>query len=150
MPGLSDLLRKLTGARDTSEAPAPVPAPAPAGPGIAPAFQLPGVNDLSARQAAELLAEHAGSPGLRVLDVRTPPELASGHLVGVENLDCYARNFQQQLAQLPVGPSYVVICASGARSGQACRLMRKLGHVDVYNVTGGMAAWMAQRLPVDR
>ena len=57
---------------------------------------------------------------------------------------------EQQLAQLPVGPSYVVICASGARSGQACRLMRKLGHVDVYNVTGGMAAWMAQRLPVER
>lgn len=44
-----------------------------------------------------------------------------------------------------------VVCATGARSAQACvRLKRVLGFADVSNVKGGLAAWTDAGLPVQR
>lgn len=140
---VSNLLRKLM-----PEQPTRTDTTAPQGP--PPAFTIEGVDALSSRQAAQLIGEHAGSPGLVVLDVRTAPEVAQGHIPGSLHHDCYGSGFQATLAGLPVGPAYIVVCHSGARSGMTCRTLRKLGHSAVYNLTGGMAAWSSQGLPMER
>jgi rhodanese-related sulfurtransferase len=141
---VSNLLKKLIPAEPGQTAASPAPQGPP------PAFTLEGVEALSSRQAAELITEHAGSPGLVILDVRTSPEVGQGHIRGIVHHDCYGSGFQAALAGLPVGPAYIVVCHSGARSGMTCRSLRKLGHRDVYNLTGGMAAWAAQGLPMER
>ena len=51
----------------------------------------------------------------------------------------------------PATAPLAVVCASGARSAQACvRLKRVLGFADVSNVRGGLAAWDAAGLPMQR
>jgi rhodanese-related sulfurtransferase len=145
MSFLSNLLgKRLPDDEGTSADKAQTPAGPP------PAFHLEGVDALSARQALELITAHKGNPGLVLLDVRTPPEVAQGRIDGCLLHDCYGAGFASALAALPVGPAYIVACHSGARSGNTCRTLRKLGHKDVYNLTGGMAAWAAQGLPMVR
>ena len=49
------------------------------------------------------------------------------------------------------GAALAVVCASGARSAQACvRLKRVLGVADVSNVKGGRAAGEDAGLPLQR
>lgn len=145
MSFLSNLMGKLLPDDEGASADKPQ---APAGP--PPAFHLEGVDALSARQALELITAHKGNPGLVLLDVRTAPEVQQGHIAGIVHHDCYGSGFKQALESFPRGPAYITVCHSGARSGMAARSLRKLGHTDVYNLTGGMAAWAAQGLPMVR
>jgi rhodanese-related sulfurtransferase len=41
----------------------------------------------------------------------------------------------------------ITVCRSGARSGQACRILRQHGFERVYNLKGGMQAWAAANMP---
>ena len=82
-----------------------------------------------------------------VVDVREPWEYAEGHVPGARLVP---------LAQVPalVGdlsadqPVYL-ICAVGARSGQAAQYLSRLG-VDAVNVEGGTAEWVRAGYPVER
>ena len=65
--------------------------------------------------------------------------------VPLEELSLHARAGELGPTAAPVA----VVCASGARSAQACvRLKRVLGFADVSNVKGGLAAWTDAGLPV--
>jgi rhodanese-related sulfurtransferase len=67
--------------------------------------------------------------------------------VPLEELSARARAGELGPAAAPLA----VVCASGARSAQACvRLKRVLGFADVSNARGGLAAWEAAGLPVQR
>lgn len=73
--------------------------------------------------------------GAKIVDVRTPAEFRDGAYPGAINIP---------LALLPLkmnelGPRSVPIvlyCASGARSGQAMRLLKQNGFTDVINAGG--------------
>ncbi len=82
-----------------------------------------------------------------VLDVREANEFESGHIInalhipvgGLGNNLAKLDKYRQQ----PI----VVGCASGNRSSQACRLLKKNGFEKVYNLKGGMLAWQSAGLP---
>lgn len=76
-----------------------------------------------------------------VLDVRTPKEVAAGHIEGSKAINFYDADFKEQVAKLDKSKSYVVFCAVGGRSAKACAQMVDLGFKDVRNVEGGMKAW---------
>jgi rhodanese-related sulfurtransferase len=57
-----------------------------------------------------------------VLDVRTPGEVAEGHLDGALFVDFMADDFKEKVVA-----DYVVHCRSGNRSGQAIVIMAELG-----------------------
>lgn len=144
MSFISDLMGKLLPSDGT-------PADRPQAPqGPPPAFHLEGVDTLSAKQALELITTHKGNPGLVLLDVRTAQEVQQGHIAGIVHHDLHGAGFHQALESLPLGPAYITVCHSGARSSMAARSLRRLGHSDVYNLTGGMAGWAAQGLPMVR
>ncbi|HBR57148.1 MAG TPA: MBL fold metallo-hydrolase, partial [Blastocatellia bacterium] len=42
-----------------------------------------------------------------------------------------------------------VICQSGYRSSIAASMLESAGFANVFNVTGGTAAWIASGLPVE-
>lgn len=77
-------------------------------------------------------------PGSPVIDVRTPAEFASGHLQDAVNIDLYAANFKDQIADLALDPNQPVYlyCRSGNRSGTAAQILRSMGFSDAYNVGG--------------
>lgn len=49
----------------------------------------------------------------------------------------------------PTEPIYF-ICHVGGRSGRVCAALMAAGYANVVNVTGGMEAWEAAGLPVER
>jgi len=77
--------------------------------------------------------------GARLVDVRTPGEFGGGHLPGAVNIpldQVSARAAELKEAGRPV----VLYCASGARSGQAKRILVGAGLADVHDL-GGMGRW---------
>jgi len=76
-----------------------------------------------------------------VLDVRTSPEFAAGHIPGATNLDVNSADFEQKVAGLDKSKSYLVHCGAGVRSARACDKMSKLDFSKLYNLEGGFKAW---------
>jgi phage shock protein E len=67
------------------------------------------------------------------IDVRTPDEVADGHVTGSLLLDVTDPGFDEAVAELDRDEPYVVYCRSGNRSGQAIERMLELGFTDLIN-----------------
>ncbi|MFI1510585.1 rhodanese-like domain-containing protein [Streptomyces sp. NPDC020597] len=78
---------------------------------------------------------------LTVIDVRTTGEYASGHLPGAHNipLDHLDTALPALKAAADRG-NLLIVCASGARSAQACRHLADHG-IPAATLTGGTTAW---------
>jgi rhodanese-related sulfurtransferase len=96
--------------------------------------------------APELQQQLKGKAKPLVLDVRTPGETAQGVIAGARlvPLDTLA----QRATELPKNQPIVCVCRSGRRSATACKQLAALGFDDVTNLSGGMHAWQAAKLPV--
>ncbi|MEY9996726.1 rhodanese-related sulfurtransferase [Streptomyces sp. V4I8] len=82
-------------------------------------------------------------PGLTVVDVRTPGEYAAGHVPGALNIPLdHLDSALPALRRLP-GERLLLVCASGARSENACRVLAEHG-IRAMTLTGGTQGW-AQR-----
>lgn len=76
-----------------------------------------------------------------VLDVRTEKEFKAGHIPGAINLDFNSGEFAKKFSQLDKGKTYLVHCASGARSAKASSLMTKGAFANVVNLDPGFRGW---------
>jgi rhodanese-related sulfurtransferase len=88
--------------------------------------------------------------GTLVLDVREPDEFAAGHLPRARHIP-----LKELEARLPEIAKFkdkpvVVTCRTGARSGSACRALKKAGFTQVHNLKGGVPAWQQANLPVEK
>ncbi|MGD2061236.1 MAG: rhodanese-like domain-containing protein [Acidimicrobiia bacterium] len=90
-------------------------------------------------------------PELVVLDIRTPEEVATGTLPAADEfVDFYSPRFQAQIGELDRDAAYLVYCRSGNRTREATRIMSDLGFTDVYELDGGILAWVSNGLPLDQ
>lgn len=95
--------------------------------------------DLSQDEWAKGLSEDVNAV---VLDVRTEDEFDQGIIPNATNIDIYkGQGFIYKLEELDKSKTYYVYCRSGARSGQACKIMNELGFEKAYNLVGGILAW---------
>lgn len=79
-------------------------------------------------------------PGLTVVDVRTPGEYAAGHVPGALNIPLdHLDSALPALRRLP-GERLLMVCASGARSENACRVLAEHG-IGAMTLTGGTQGW---------
>ncbi|MGW7529220.1 rhodanese-like domain-containing protein [Streptomyces sp. NPDC054783] len=93
---------------------------------------------LDTTQARARLAE------LTVIDVRTPGEYASGHLPGALNIPLdQVRRALPGIRHAAGRGDVLVVCASGARSETACRLLAEEG-IPTATLTGGTTAWAGE------
>ena len=100
-------------------------------------------RDITPHAAEELVRE-----GAEFVDVREPDELdADGRLQGAVNLPF--TTFSERAAELPDDRPIVLICRSGSRSAFAADALRGAGR-EAYSVDGGIQAWEAGGLPVER
>lgn len=77
-----------------------------------------------------------------ILDVRTEQEWNEGIIPGAVNIDIYkGQGFIYKIEELDKSKNYYIYCRSGARSGQACSIMRQLGFANTYNLMGGIMEW---------
>ncbi|MGW2422907.1 rhodanese-like domain-containing protein [Streptomyces sp. NPDC001709] len=81
---------------------------------------------------------------LTVIDVRTPAEYASGHLPGALNIPLdRIRRALPEIRHAAGHGDVLVVCASGARSDSACKLLAGEG-IRTATLTGGTSAWAAE------
>ncbi len=82
-----------------------------------------------------------------VVDVREPWEYAEGHVPGAVPMPL--ATVPQRAGELPADRAVYLVCAVGARSGQAAAYLSRLG-VDAVNVAGGTSEWASAGFPVER
>lgn len=82
-----------------------------------------------------------------VVDVRTEKEYQQGHVMNALHIPLGLLDGRMQDLQTYKNSAVVLVCRSGARSGQAAVKLKKQGFVDVHNMGGGMMAWERASLP---
>ena len=82
------------------------------------------------------------------LDVRTPGEFVSGHLVNALNIDVEDGQFDAEIAKLDKSATYAVYCRSGRRSQVAIDRMKAAGFTNLFNLNAGVQEWAAAGLPL--
>jgi rhodanese-related sulfurtransferase len=98
-------------------------------------------EDITTKEAFDLIQNNSENPDFVILDVRTLDEYNSGHIENASMLDFYNESFRDDLDQLDKNDTYVVYCRSGNRSRSATDIMVELGVKDVYNMLGGIVQW---------
>lgn len=87
--------------------------------------------------------------GAQLLDVRNADLFAQGHIAGARSMpgdqilkagDTFKKKDR----------SYVVYCDSGSLGAAAVRQLNLQGFTNVFNLRGGLAAWRAESLPLER
>ncbi|GEM_PF-3095679 len=106
------------------------------------------LKDISIQEAADLIKNNKNNPNFVILDVRTPVEFKEGYIESAINLDFYSTAFKDELDKLDKGRIYFIYCRTGNRSGQAMQIMESLNFRCVYNLSGGIVAWVSAGLPV--
>jgi len=97
-------------------------------------------EDVTKERFAELLRRGDGL----LIDLRTPEEYQEGHIDGSVNIDFFADNFEDEIAKLDKQKTVYVYCASGGRSGETLKLMKKTGFTTVYHLPVGYDGWSGE------
>jgi hydroxyacylglutathione hydrolase len=96
------------------------------------------------RLSADALRDRLGSvPGLVLIDVRNPGEVALGAIPQARHVSLPA--LLRSIDDLDRSAPTVVYCAGGYRSAIAASLLRSRGFSDVSDLIGGFSAWTARR-----
>ena len=103
-----------------------------------------GGNTVTAQELVNLVNRSDAT----VLDVRDRKEFDAGHIVDAVNVP--HSSLAERLGELDnyKDKPVVVTCKMGQHSGSAGIVLRKAGFSQVSRLTGGMAEWRNQNLPV--
>ncbi len=129
----------------STDASAPAAASSPSVQGPAAPIAAP---QAPVRVGAEEFASVVASPGVTIVDVRTPEEFAEGHLDGAVNYNVQGAEFADQIATLDPAGTYAVYCRSGNRSQAAVAAMAQAGIPGIYELESGIVGWQEAGLPV--
>jgi rhodanese-related sulfurtransferase len=81
-----------------------------------------------------------------LVDVRSDDETRRGMIEGARHIPLQL--LPAQVESLDRGSAVVFYCQSGARSTQASAFLAARGWPEVYNLAGGVMAWVRSGLPV--
>ena len=81
------------------------------------------------------------SSNLLVVDVRTSGEFAQGHLQGSINMPL--SDLPTEISGLDRNRPILVYCQTGHRSAQAAAILVNAGFTQVYDMDGGLNAWIS-------
>lgn len=77
-----------------------------------------------------------------ILDIRTPREVAEGHIEGAEFADFWGDDFEQEISTLDKKKTYYVYCKSAIRTISATAKMKEIGFKKVFMLEGGLNNWI--------
>ena len=82
--------------------------------------------------------------GLEIL----PAIALTRHIENAINIDYYSVDFEDTLGNLNKERTYLIYCRTGNRSASALVVMERLQFQTVYNMIGGITAWINAGFPV--
>jgi rhodanese-related sulfurtransferase len=105
--------------------------------------RVQGFAALSAMQVVRLMNQ-----GALVLDLRGKESFDAGHIIDARNVPVADLEAQSQTLKKWREKSVITYCDSGVSGAAAARTLTKLGFTKVFNLDGGLNAWMKDNLPV--
>ena len=84
-----------------------------------------------------------------LIDISEPAEYAAGHAVGSKSVPLASLEGSRELPKNKALP-LVVVCPTGTRAAGAVARLKKLGFENARVLTGGLNAWRAANLPVEK
>ena len=84
-----------------------------------------------------------------LIDVSEPAEYAAGHAAGARSVPLGGLEASSDLPKNKTLP-LVVVCPTGTRAGKAVATLKKLGFDKATALAGGLEAWRAANLPVEK
>ena len=85
-----------------------------------------------------------------VIDVCEPAEFAAGHVGGAKNVPLGELEVKLPSVVKNKALPLILVCASGARSGRAVAIAKKLGYEQAQSLGGGLKAWKDANLPIEK
>jgi rhodanese-related sulfurtransferase len=101
-----------------------------------------GVTAVSASMAVQLI-----NSGAKVIDVRNAELFAKGHIVNSVNVPADEIDTKVN-DKYKSAKSLVLVCDTGAKSGQCVAGLRKAGVESAFSLAGGIDAWQRDNMPV--
>ena len=98
--------------------------------------------------ASELSERRASGAAPVVIDVRTSEEYASGHIPGALNIPF--DQVAQRIFEIEARHGVALYCMVGPRARKGESALLDAGYTSVLHLEGGLAAWQAAGLPVER
>jgi rhodanese-related sulfurtransferase len=106
-------------------------------------MQRRGLTQVSTAAAVRLI-----NKGALVIDVRTPDEFQSGHILNARNIELEKLQSEADPIHKQKNKVVVTVCANGSRAGRAAALLRKAGYPSAFSLKGGLSGWRADNLPI--
>lgn len=100
---------------------------------------------LSAAQAVRLMNQ-----GALVIDLRSKEAFDAGHIVEARNVPAADLLSQADSLKKWRDKNVITYCDSGASGASGARALIKLGFTKVFNLQGGLNAWVKDNLPLAR
>ncbi len=109
-------------------------------------------KNVSVEEAREMIKED-----VFVLDVRTPAEFNSSHIEGATLIpvtNAFGSNvspeglLEARTDEIPQNKKILVYCRTGQRGTAASKILINAGNSEVYNMAGGINAWVNAGYPV--
>jgi rhodanese-related sulfurtransferase len=85
-----------------------------------------------------------------MVDVRSQADFNKGHIINAINIPSNGFADQLNVLEKHKEKPIIIYCGSGASSSQACTTLRKSGYEQVFNLSGGLMAWLNASLPTTR
>ena len=85
-----------------------------------------------------------------VVDVCETAEFATGHVTGAKNVPLGQLEEKLTGAVKNKALPLILVCQTGARSGRALAIAKKLGYENVQSLGGGLGAWKSANLPLEK
>ena len=98
---------------------------------------------LSASQAVRLMNQ-----GALVIDLRSKDSFDGGHIVDARNVPAGELESQADSLKKWREKAIITYCDTGTNGAAAARSLIKLGFAKVFNLQGGLNAWVKDNLPL--
>lgn len=85
-----------------------------------------------------------------VIDVCEIAEFSAGHIVGAKNIPLSTLESQLPTSVKNKALPLLMVCQKGSRSQKAIAIAKKLGFSSAHSVEGGLDAWRAAALPIEK
>lgn len=102
------------------------------------------MNTFQTIDVTHYLTSLAGDEAI-LIDVRNDAEVARGKIPGALHIPLHT--LPLRLSEIDKNKTVVFCCQMGGRSAQACQFAVAQGYGKVYNLQGGMNAWLAAGQP---
>jgi rhodanese-related sulfurtransferase len=100
------------------------------------------IESIAPKEAIEILNKNEGV----LIDIRDPAQFTARHIEGALNIPLKELNSFTPAENFPDSirnKKLLLICNSGMSSAHAVKILNKISITNVYNVSGGMQAWIS-------